>query len=67
LRKEHRGIIPGESMAISNIPCSKGERLFNDNKIGGAAPRRFQARGESPRGEWPFSIDVKGGEMVTLV
>jgi hypothetical protein len=43
-----------------DIPCSKGERLFSDrgsNKTGGAAPR----------GEWPFSIDVKGGELITLM
>jgi hypothetical protein len=40
-----------------DIPCSKGERLYNDNKIGG----------ETPRGEWPFSIDVKGGEIITLM
>jgi hypothetical protein len=50
-----------------DIPCSKGERLFSGNKIGGASPRRVQARGAAPRGEWPFSIDVKGGEMVTLM
>jgi hypothetical protein len=43
-----------------DIPFSKGERLFNGNKIGGASPRRVQARGTMPRGEWPFSIDVKG-------
>ena len=33
----------------------------------GVAPRRVQARGAAPRGEWPFSIDVKGGELVTLM
>jgi hypothetical protein len=41
-----------------DIPCSKGERLFSDNKIGGESLRRVQARGAAPRGEWPFSIDV---------
>jgi hypothetical protein len=40
-----------------DIPCSKGERLFNDNKTGGA----------TPRGEWPFAIDVKWGELITLM
>jgi hypothetical protein len=40
-----------------DIPCSKGERLFSDNKTGGVAPR----------GEWPFAIDVKGGEIITLM
>jgi hypothetical protein len=34
-----------------DIPCTKEERLFIGNKIGGAAPRRFQARGAAPRGE----------------
>ena len=50
-----------------DIPCSKWERLFSDNKIGGETPRRVQGRGATPRGEWPFSIDVKGGEIVTLM
>jgi hypothetical protein len=33
----------------------------------GAAPRRVQARGVAPRGESPFAIDVKGGEIITLM
>jgi hypothetical protein len=41
----------------TDIPCSKGERLFIGNKTGG----------EAPRGECPFSIDVKGGELITLM
>jgi hypothetical protein len=40
-----------------DIPCSIGERLYSGNKTGG----------EAPRGEWTFSIDVKGGEMITLM
>jgi hypothetical protein len=40
-----------------DIPCSKRERLFSGNKTGG----------EAPRGEWPFSIDVKGEEIITLM
>jgi hypothetical protein len=55
----------------SDIPYSKGERLFRGRskafRAGGASPRRVQARGAAPRGEWPFSIDVKGGEIVTLM
>jgi hypothetical protein len=35
--------------------------------IGGATPMRVQAGGETPREEWSFSIDVKGGEIVTLM
>jgi hypothetical protein len=50
-----------------DIPCSKGERLFRGIQTRGATPRRVQARGAAPRGEWPFSIDVKGGEIVTLM
>ena len=34
---------------------------------GGATPRRVQVGGTTPRGEWPFAIDVKGGEIVTLM
>ena len=33
----------------------------------GVVPRRVQAKGVAPRGEWQFSIDVKGGEIVTLM
>jgi hypothetical protein len=40
-----------------DIPYSKGERLFSDNKTGGAAPR----------GKWSFAIDVKGEEIITLM
>jgi hypothetical protein len=40
-----------------DIPYTKGERLYSSNKTGGAAPRE----------EWPFSIDVKGGEIITLM
>jgi hypothetical protein len=65
----HRGSMSNVFSALHqiDIPCSKGERLFNDNKIGGEAPRRVQSRGAAPRGEWPFSIDVKGGEIVTFM
>ena len=55
----HRGSMFDVFSALHHIdiPCSKGERLYNGNKTGGA----------SPRGEWPFSIDVKGGEIITLM
>jgi hypothetical protein len=43
------------------------QRKFKDIQIGGEAPRRVQARGAAPRGEWPFAIDVKGGEIITLM
>jgi hypothetical protein len=42
-------------------------RKIKGIQIGGAAPRRVQERGATPRGEWPFSIDVKGGEIITLM
>jgi hypothetical protein len=48
----------------------KGEIIQKNIKgiqTGGAAPRRVQARGATPRGEWPFDIDVKGGELITLM
>jgi hypothetical protein len=55
----HRGSIFDVFSALHHIdiPCSKGERLYNENKT----------RGVAPRGEWPFSIDVKGGEIITLM
>jgi hypothetical protein len=40
-----------------DIPYTKGERLYSSNKTRGAAPRE----------EWPFAIDVKGGEIITLM
>jgi hypothetical protein len=51
----------------SDIPCSKGERLFrgrskhSNREIN---PKESSSKGVAPRGEWPFSIDVKGGEMI---
>jgi hypothetical protein len=55
----HRGSIRNAFSTLYqiDIPCSKGDRLFSNNKTGGA----------TPRGEWPFSIDVKGGEIITLM
>jgi hypothetical protein len=43
------------------------QRKFKDIQTGGEAPRRVQVRGSAPRGEWSFSIDVKGGEIITLM
>jgi hypothetical protein len=48
----------------------KGEiiqRKMKGTHIGGASPRKVQAGGVAPRGEWPFAIDVKGGEIITLI
>jgi hypothetical protein len=55
----HRGSMFDVFSALHHIDisCSKGEILFNENKTRGAAPR----------GEWPFSIDVKWGEIITLM
>jgi len=43
------------------------QRKIKGIQIGGATPMRVQARVASPRGEWPFAIDVKGGEIITLM
>jgi hypothetical protein len=43
------------------------QRKIKGIHIGGGAPRRIQVRVEAPRGEWPFAIDVKGGEIITLM
>jgi hypothetical protein len=43
------------------------QRKIKGIQIGGAVPRRMQVGGASPRGEWPFAIDVKGGELITLM
>jgi hypothetical protein len=55
----HRGSMFNVFSALHHIdiPCSKGERLFSGNKT----------RRATPRGELPFSIDVKGGEIITLM
>jgi hypothetical protein len=42
-------------------------RKIKGTQTGGASPRKVQARGATPRGEWTFAIDVKGGEIVTLM
>ena len=57
--KGHRGSMFDVFLALHqiDIPCSKGERLYSGNKTRGAAPR----------GEWPFAIDFKGGEIITLM
>ena len=43
------------------------QRKIKCIQIGGAAPRRVQSRGATPRGEWTFSIDVKGEVIITLM
>jgi hypothetical protein len=66
-RNAHKGSMSDVSSSLhqSDIPCSKGERLFkgiqiggaipgrdsHDIQVGGAAPRRVQAGGAAPRGE----------------
>jgi hypothetical protein len=30
----------------------------------GSSPKESSSRGSNPRGEWPFAIDVKGGEII---
>jgi hypothetical protein len=55
----------------SDIPCSKGERLFRGISKAfrqGEKPQGEFRQGEKPQGEnYPFSIDFKGGEIVTLM
>jgi hypothetical protein len=43
------------------------QRKIKGIQTGGVSPRRVQARGTTPRFEWPFAIDVKGGELITLM
>jgi hypothetical protein len=43
------------------------QRKIKGIQARGATPRRVQAGGAAPRRELPFSIDVKGGEIVTLM
>jgi hypothetical protein len=48
----------------------RGEIIHRNIKgiqTGGTTPRRFQAEGATLRRELPFSIDFKGGEIVTLM
>jgi hypothetical protein len=83
LKKENRGIIPGGAMVTGGVCSmyfqhyiivislvQKGIDYSEEDQrhsIGGAAPRKVQAGGAAPRGKWPFAIDVKGGEIVTLM
>jgi hypothetical protein len=43
------------------------QRKTKGTQTGGAAPRKSQVGGATPRGKWPFAIDVKGGDIVTLM
>jgi hypothetical protein len=43
------------------------QRKLKGIQIGGEIPKESSGRGASPRRELPFSIDVKGGEIVTLM
>jgi hypothetical protein len=43
------------------------QRKIKGIQTRGASPRRVQEGGAAPRRELPFSIDVKGGEIVTLM
>ena len=77
MKKEHRSIISGEAMVtrgvclmylqhyirVISLLQNGRDYLEEDQRHSdrGAAPRRVQAGGASPRGEWPFVIDVKGG------
>jgi hypothetical protein len=42
-------------------------RKIKGTQIGGATPRKVQVGGVAPRGKWPFSIDAKEREIVTLM
>jgi hypothetical protein len=68
----HRGSMSDVSSTLhqSDIPCSKGERLFRGRSKAfrqGEQPQGEFNRGRSPKERRPFSIDVKGGEIVTLM
>jgi hypothetical protein len=41
--------------------------LFKRGEIIQRKIKGIQIGGVAPRGEWPFSIDVKGGEIITLM
>jgi hypothetical protein len=59
----HRGSMNDVSSTLhqSDIPCSKrGDIIQRKIKV-------IQVGGATLRGEWPFAIDVKGGDMVTLM
>jgi hypothetical protein len=83
LKKEHRGIIPGGAMVTGGVcsmyfqhyirvislvqkgrDYSEEDQRHSDR---GSSPKESSRGGASPRGKWPFSIDVKGGEIVTLM
>jgi hypothetical protein len=72
LKKEHRGIIPGGAMVTGGV-CSmyiqhyiRVISLVQKGRDYSEEDQR-QTGGSTPRGEWPFSIDVKGGEIITLM
>jgi hypothetical protein len=54
----------------SDIPCSKRERLFvgiSKESRQGRSPKESSGMGSSPKERTSIFIDVKGGEIVTLM
>jgi hypothetical protein len=43
------------------------QRKIKGIQAGGTTPRIVQVGREAPRRELPFAIDVKGGEIITLM
>jgi hypothetical protein len=43
------------------------QRNIKGIKTEGETPRRFRVGGAAPKRELPFAIDVKGGEIVTMM
>jgi hypothetical protein len=43
------------------------QRKIKSTETGGTTSMKAQAEGVAPRGKWLFVIDVKGGEIVTLM
>jgi hypothetical protein len=58
-RHEDRGSIPKDSLDRGSIP--------KDSTDKGSNPQGEFSKGEQPQREIPFSIDVKGGEIETLM
>jgi hypothetical protein len=52
---------------IRVISLVKGGEIHSDGESWGAASKTVHSQGEQPQRDIPFSIDVKGGEIVTLM
>jgi hypothetical protein len=83
LKKEHGSIISRGEMVTGGVcsiylqhyfrvisllqkgrDYSEEDQRHSDRR---SSPKESSSKGSSPKMRWPFAIDVKGGELITLM